>query len=208
MNGLAELGSYTLALAIAAALPGPGMTALVARSIRGGTACGFSMLAGLICGDLIYLTAAVFGLAVVAKTYADVFLLIRVGAAIYLLWLAIGFWIHRPSDIDVDGGITKKTLVASWSTGLAITLGNPKTIAFYLALVPVVISLDQVTMTIWGLLLVPATVFVLLVVGSTFVVAAARAQHLLRSQTAQKAIFKTAAVIMAIAALGMLTDVF
>ncbi|WP_353223893.1 hypothetical protein [Salinisphaera sp. C84B14] len=45
-------------------------------------------------------------------------------------------------------------------------------------------------------------------IGSAFVACAARAQHLLRSQNAQRSIFKTAAVIMTVAALGMLTHVF
>ncbi|WP_348767607.1 hypothetical protein [uncultured Salinisphaera sp.] len=75
-------------------------------------------------------------------------------------------------------------------------------------MVPVVISLDQVTQTTWRLLRVSTTVLVLLVVGSAFVAYAARAQHLLRSQNAQKAIFKTPAVITAISALGMLPNVF
>lgn len=207
MADLPELGSYTIALTIAAALPGPGMTALVARSISGGARSGFAMLAGLICGDLFYLSAAVFGLAVVADTYASIFSWVRIGAAIYLLGLAIQFWRYRPRDIDIDTVMTRRTLIAAWSAGLAITLGNPKTIAFYLALVPVVVSLDQVTLATWLSTLVPITVLVLAAVGGAFVGGAAQARQLLRNQTAQRGIFKVAATIMAVAAIGMFANV-
>jgi threonine/homoserine/homoserine lactone efflux protein len=73
--------------------------------------------------------------------------------------------------------------------------------------VPVALSLDQATLTTWRLLRVPTTVLVPLMIGSAFVACAARTQHLLRSQNAQKAIFKTPAFIMAISALGMLPNV-
>ena len=70
MLGTAQILSYIAALGLAAAIPGPGMTALVARSVSGGAVTGFTMLTGLILGDLIYLSVAVFGLAVIANNYA------------------------------------------------------------------------------------------------------------------------------------------
>ena len=103
--------------------------------------------------------------------------------------------------------MTRRTLIAAWSAGLAITLGNPKTIAFYLALVPVVVSLDQVTLATWLSTLVPITVLVLAAVGGAFVGGAAQARQLLRNQTAQRGIFKVAATIMAVAAIGMFANV-
>ncbi|QKO12153.1 hypothetical protein HAT91_00470 [Dickeya solani] len=75
----AQILAYITALGLAAAIPGPGMTALVARSVSGGAITGFTMLAGLIIGDLIYLSFAVFGLAVVAHSYGALFTLISWG---------------------------------------------------------------------------------------------------------------------------------
>ena len=73
MIGATELAAYAIALGVAAAIPGPGMTALVARSVGNGAVAGFAMLFGLIIGDLCYLSFAVFGLAVVAKNFAALF---------------------------------------------------------------------------------------------------------------------------------------
>ncbi|WNN36901.1 LysE family translocator (plasmid) [Pantoea agglomerans] len=203
MSGTTEILSYIAALGLAAAIPGPGMTALVARSVSGGAITGFTMLAGLILGDLIYLSVAVFGLAVIAHTFTSLFTLIKWGASLFLCLLAWQFWCHQPQAINIDQKATKRELASAWFSGLTITLGNPKTIAFYLAILPLVISLDNVSFQMWGGLLVPLTVLVLLSVGAVFIFAALRIRHLLTSAKAQRLLFRSAGTIMMLAAAGM-----
>jgi len=200
---MAQILSYIAALGLAAAIPGPGMTALVARSVSGGARTGFTMLAGLILGDLIYLSTAVFGLAVVAHSYSSVFTLINWAASLYLCVLAWQFWRYQPKAISIDQKATTQELASAWLSGLTITLGNPKTIAFYLAILPLVISLDNVSLQIWGGMLVPLTIFVLLSVGAVFILAALKIRHLLTSARAQRRLFRSAGVIMLLAAVGM-----
>jgi len=200
---MAQILSYIAALGLAAAIPGPGMTALVARSVSGGARTGFTMLAGLILGDLIYLSTAVFGLAVVAHSYSSVFTLINWAASLYLCVLAWQFWRYQPKAISIDQKATTQELASAWLSGLTITLGNPKTIAFYLAILPLVISLDNVSLQIWGGMLVPLTIFVLLSVGAVFILAALKIRHLLTSAKAQRRLFRSAGVIMLLAAFGM-----
>lgn len=204
MSTTAQVISYMAALGLAAAIPGPGMTALVARSVSGGAITGFTMLAGLILGDLIYLSIAVFGLAVIAHTYNSVFTLINWAASLYLCMLAWQFWCHKPQAINIDQKATKRELASAWLSGLTITLGNPKTIAFYLAILPLVISLDNVSLQMWGGVLVPLTVFVLFSVGAIFILAALRIRHLLTSEKAQRLLFRSAGSIMMLAAIGMM----
>jgi threonine/homoserine/homoserine lactone efflux protein len=191
------------ALGLAAAIPGPGMTALVARSVSGGLVTGFTMLAGLILGDLIYLSIAVFGLAVIAHNYTSIFTLINWAASLYLCVLAWQFWCHQPQAININQKATKRELASAWFSGLTITLGNPKTIAFYMAILPLVISLDNVSLQMWGGMLVPLTVFVLLCIGAVFILAALRIRHLLTSKKAQRRLFRSAGFIMMLAAAGM-----
>ncbi|AUX93840.1 LysE family translocator [Mixta gaviniae] len=203
MLGTAQILSYIAALGLAAAIPGPGMTALVARSVSGGAVTGFTMLTGLILGDLIYLSVAVFGLAVIAHNYTSLFTLINWAASFYLCWLAWQFWRYQPQAVDIDQRATRKELASAWFSGLTITLGNPKTIAFYLAILPLVISLDNVSLQIWGMMLVPLTIFVLLAVGAVFILAALKIRHFLTSAEAQRLLFRSAGVIMLLAAIGM-----
>lgn len=203
MSGTAQILSYMAALGLAAAIPGPGMTALVARSVSGGLVTGFTMLAGLILGDLIYLSIAVFGLAVIAHNYTSIFTLINWAASLYLCVLAWQFWCHQPQAININQKATKRELASAWFSGLTITLGNPKTIAFYMAILPLVISLDNVSLQMWGGMLVPLTVFVLLCIGAVFILAALRIRHLLTSEKAQRRLFRSAGLIMMLAAAGM-----
>lgn len=203
MLGTAQILSYSTALGLAAAVPGPGMTALVARSVSGGAVTGFTMLAGLILGDLIYLSTAVFGLAVIAHTFTSLFTLINWSAACYLLFLAWQFWRQRPQAINIGQKATCRELTSAWFSGLTITLGNPKTIAFYLAILPLVISLDDVSLWVWGTMLVPLTMLVLLLVGAIFILAAIKIRRLLTRASSQRKLFRSTAIIMALAAFGM-----
>ncbi len=87
---LAGFVAYSGALAIAAAIPGPGVTALVARALGSGFRSSLFMSLGLIIGDLTYLTAVVLGLAMVAQTFGTVFLVIKWAGVAYLAYLAWG----------------------------------------------------------------------------------------------------------------------
>ncbi|AVJ16024.1 LysE family translocator [Serratia rhizosphaerae] len=203
MLGTAQIISYAAALGLAAAVPGPGMTALVARSVSGGAVTGFTMLTGLILGDLIYLSTAVFGLAVIAHTYTSLFTLINWAAACYLFFLAWQFWRYQPQAVNIDQKATRRELTSAWLSGLTITLGNPKTIAFYLAILPLVISLDRVSLQVWGTMLVPLTMSVLLAVGAIFILAAIKIRRFLTSASSQRILFRTTGVIMVLAAFGM-----
>ena len=59
---LAVLLAYCGALFIAAIIPGPGVTAIVARALGSGFRPTFFMGLGLILGDMVYLTAVILGL--------------------------------------------------------------------------------------------------------------------------------------------------
>ncbi|MBW1214707.1 LysE family translocator [Pantoea allii] len=204
MPANAELLPYVLALGLAAAIPGPGMTAIVARSLNGGSLAGLAALAGVIMGDLFYLTLAVFGLGVVAHTYTALFTLINWAAALYLGFLAWQFWSYQPHAINIDQKVTRQQLASAWLSGLSITLGNPKTIAFYLAILPLVISLETISLKFWGTVLVPVTAAVLLAVGAMFILAAMKIRVFLTSPQSLQIMYKVVGVIMLLAAIGMI----
>ncbi|GGW24484.1 LysE family translocator [Halomonas sp. 141] len=204
MLDVTQIFSYSMALGIAAAIPGPGLAALVARSVSGGTLPGFCLLLGLIVGDLIYLSFAVFGLAMVVEHFNALFEVVRWGAALYLCYLAWQFWFTNHQTIEEGKSAKKRELLSAALSGLTITLGNPKTIAFYLAILPLVINLEAVSLQTWVMMLVPLTVLVLLSVGALFIVTAVRMRHLLSSPRAQQHLFRGAATIMVAAAASML----
>lgn len=207
MIGVTEALTYALALGVAAAIPGPGMTALVARSVGHGANAGFAMLLGLIIGDLCYLSFAVFGLAVVAKSFSTLFVFIRWASICYLLYLAWQFWHAQRHEMTMSSA-SASDLGSATISGLAITLGNPKTIAFYLALLPLVLPLDNISFISWATILVPTTIGVLLLVGSIFILGALAIRQLLSSMQAQRRLHRGAAIAMAGAAGSMMLREF
>jgi threonine/homoserine/homoserine lactone efflux protein len=195
--------AYAGALAIAAAIPGPGVTALVARALGSGFRSSLFMAFGLLLGDLTYLTAVVLGLALVAQTFGTVFLIVKWFGVAYLSWLAWTFWTSgiTPETIEARKG-SGGGLLASFFAGLTVTLGNPKTMIFYLALTPTLVDLRTITLSDYAVLAM-VTVTVLLVVLVPYLVLAAKARSLLKAPRALKVLNRTAAGCMGGAALAI-----
>ncbi|SDA86192.1 Threonine/homoserine/homoserine lactone efflux protein [Sinorhizobium sp. NFACC03] len=167
---LAALIAYSGALFIAAAIPGPGVTALVARALGSGFRETFFM----VLGDMIYLTAVVLGLALIAQTFTTVFFVVKFAGVLYLGYIAWKLWTAGllPEDIKAKPSTSP---VMSFLSGLLVTLGNPKTMLFYVALVPTLIDIADIGPRDYGLLLT-ATFLVLLAVLVPYMLLAARAR--------------------------------
>jgi threonine/homoserine/homoserine lactone efflux protein len=196
---LAGFIAYSGALALAAVIPGPGITALVARALGSGFRSSFFMSLGLIVGDLIYLTAVVLGLAIIAQTFGMVFLIVKWLGIAYLAWLAWTFWTTGISAEQVEASKGQGGLTSSFLAGLTVTFGNPKTMIFYLAIAPTVIELNKITLFDYCVL-AGLTVIVLLIVLIPYLALAAQARWLLRTPRALRALNRTAALFMAGAA--------
>ena len=183
---------YAIALAIAAAIPGPGIAATVGKALGSGFRPAFYFMNGL---DLAYLTFAVLGLAAIADLFGEVFVVVRMAGAAYLAWLAWSFW---KAGIDPERVHARQGagFWPSFLSGFTITMGNPKTIIFYMALLPTVVDLRSVTPGSYGVLAV-VTVLVLYAVVIPYIALATRARTMLRNPRALKVMNRCAAATMA-----------
>ncbi|RWK60788.1 LysE family translocator [Mesorhizobium sp.] len=187
--------AYSAALGIAAAIPGPGLTALIARALASGFRSALAMSFGLMLGDLTYLTAVVLGLALVAQTFGVALLAIKWLGVAYLAFLGWRFWTSGITPETVQAKKGRGGLVSSFIAGLAVTLGNPKTMIFYLAITPTIVDLKTITLADYGIL-VALTLVVLLVVLVPYLALAAKARGFLKSPRALRALNRTAAGFM------------
>ncbi|RWL42020.1 MAG: LysE family translocator [Mesorhizobium sp.] len=187
--------AYSAALGVAAAIPGPGVTALVARALGSGFRSSLAMSFGLMLGDLTYLTAVVLGLAFVAQTFGMVFLAIKWAGVAYLAFLAWRFWTSGITPENIEARKAKGGLVSSFIAGLTVTLGNPKTMIFYLAITPTIVDLKTITLADYAILAL-LTVAVLFVVLVPYLALAAKARWFLKSSRALKVLNRTAAGFM------------
>lgn len=196
---LAGFLTYAGALAIAAAIPGPGIVAIVARALGSGFRSSVFMAFGLIIGDLVYLTAVISGLALLAQTFGTAFLVIKWAGVAYLAWLAWTFWSSGITAEKVNAAPSRDGAFASVLSGLLVTLGNPKVMVFYIAITPTIIDIATISLADYGVL-VAITAMVLLVVLVPYLVLAAKARWFLATPRALKALNRSAAAIMAGAA--------
>ncbi len=179
---LTSLLIFAGALVVAAGSPGPSIAALVARVISRGPGSVMPFLAAMWIGEGIWLSAAIFGLAYIAQTFATGFLVIKYLGVAYLLFLAWKMW---TAPVDLSGEALPKTQSpwALFATGMAVTLGNPKIMAFYVALLPALIDMGSVGVLGWAELLA-AMLAVLVAVDLAWVALAATARRWIRSPRA------------------------
>ncbi|SNB67074.1 MULTISPECIES: LysE family translocator [unclassified Agrobacterium] len=194
---LTTLFAYATALFIAAAIPGPGpgMTAIVARALGSGFRETFFMGLGLVLGDMIYLTGVILGLAFVAQTFQEAFMVLKFAGAAYLLYIAWKLWTAGllPQELKAKKSTSMRM---SFLSGLLITLGNPKTMLFYVALVPTLIDIRMIGPSEYATLLA-ITFVVLMAVLLPYILLTAKARNLLKRPSALTILNRTAAGILA-----------
>ena len=197
------LAIFAGALFIASGSPGPSIAALVARVLSRGWRSVLPFLIAMWIGEAIWLTMVVFGLSVIAQTFHWFFAALKYCGVAYLLYLAYKMW-NAPADIKNAVIHEDDSSLRLFLTGMAITLGNPKIMMFYLALLPSIVDLAQVSLFGW-VELATTMVLVLMAVDLAWVALAAQARRLLRSSRAVRIANRTSATAMGGAALVIAT---
>lgn len=194
----AALVVFAAALLVGAASPGPGLAAIVARVLARGRAGAFAFTAGVAFGDLVWLAAAVWGLAALAQSFHGLFLAVKWAGVGYLLLLAWRMW-RAPAEIAAAAAPRAERPLTLALAGLAVALGNPKVMVFYLALLPTLIDLRGMTLLGWAELSA-VTALVLGLVFSAYVLLALRARTLFAAPERLARLNRASALAMAGAA--------
>jgi threonine/homoserine/homoserine lactone efflux protein len=192
-NFLLYVGLY----AVAVATPGPGMIAIIARALGSGFKSTLPASAGIAAGDLVLMTLSAFGLALVAQAMGHLFLIVKVAGALYLLYLAYRYWtapVEEGGEVVPESGMGD--IRRGFLTYMGLTLGNPKAIAFFVALLPVAIN-PRTLSWVGYLQLVGATLVVIPTITLGYAAMAARLKKFVASAKARRRINKGAGAVMA-----------
>lgn len=195
---LASLLIFAGALVVAAGSPGPSIAALVARVLSHGYRDVLPFIIAMWIGEAIWLSLAVAGLSSVAERFHLLFVGIKWAGVAYLLFLAWKMWnapVHSAEEILPDTHSPRRLFLA----GMSVTLGNPKIMLFYVALLPTLVDLAHVSLVGW-MELTLTMVIVLAVVDLSWVFLAAKARLFLKSTPAMRIANRTSAGLMAGAA--------
>ncbi|SIT47033.1 conserved membrane hypothetical protein [Paraburkholderia ribeironis] len=139
------------ALLLNAGTPGPSIAALVSRVITNGWRGVIPFVAAMWIGEMIWLSMAMAGLTAFAQTFQSGFQIIKWLGSAYLCWLAFKMW--RQPAAEVGNDLPRRTSPLSmFGAGMAVTLGNPKIMVFYIALLPSLVDLSSVGLQEWAIL--------------------------------------------------------
>ncbi|MFJ6197978.1 LysE family translocator [Micromonospora sp. NPDC092111] len=152
--------------------PGPNMVYLVSRSVAQGRRAGLVSLLGVAVGFLVYLAAAVAGIATIFVLVPALYTAVKLAGAGYLLWLAWrtvrpgGQSAFVPAALPVDRPRRLFTM------GLLTNLLNPKIAILYVSLLPQFVDPARGSVAVQSLLLGLTQITIALAVNALIVLTA------------------------------------
>jgi len=196
--------ALTLATFIFAAIPGPGVTAVVAQALGRGLKPALLWSAGLVLGDAAYLLLALFGMGLVARELGGAFVILKWAGAAYLVYLGVRCLTAKApahgaacenggADSRAEGN--QRSLARTFASGFCISVGNPKVAAFYCGFLPGFVDLHALS----GLdVLCVAAIILPTVYGviAAYAWLASRGRNMARSSSVWKYATRSAGVAM------------
>ena len=186
--------AFAAAFFVLALSPGPGLAAILSRSLVSGLPAGLAVTSGLVIGDAIFLGIAMVGLSAIANTMGPMFQVVKYAGAAYLIWIGVEALRAAVKPVAIEA----RPAAALWKDvglGLVVTMGNPKPILFYGALLPTFLDLSTVTASDFGILMA-VVVAVSVVVYSGYMIVIERARRLLNSTRAVKRLNQATGMMM------------
>ena len=131
---------------MAAASPGPSFVLVAQTAVGSGRRAGLLAALAMMLGAVIWAAAALYGLQALFARFEWLYLAMRIGGGLYLLYLAVMLWRHAPEPLPEPSAAGDKTTgdnagaVQGFVRALLLQLGNPKVMVFFgsifLALLP------------------------------------------------------------------------
>ncbi|MCT2085436.1 LysE family translocator [Microbacterium enclense] len=151
-----NLVAFTLASVVIIVIPGPSVLFVIGRSIALGRRAGVLSVVGNSLGTIPAVVAVAFGVGAIVASSVAAFTVIKIAGAVYLVWLGVQAIRHRRdgAEIAAVGGRSAWTLLRQ---GMVVGLTNPKTIAFFVAVLPQFVS--PAAGPVWAQLIVLGLLF-------------------------------------------------
>jgi threonine/homoserine/homoserine lactone efflux protein len=129
-----------------------------------------------------------------ARSFAVGFLVIKLLGIGYLLFLAYKMWTTAPQATG-DGVPPRQKPWRMFLAGMTVTLGNPKIMVFYLALLPTFMDLSSVSFLSWAEM-ASTMLIVLATIDLGWALVASRARRFLKNPRAVRIANRTSATLM------------
>ena len=142
MLPLANAGTFALAALVLILIPGPSVLFVIGRSLALGRRGGLVSVLGNALGTLPALTAVALGVGRVIADSLYVFVTVKIVGAVYLMYLGVHAIRHRnrPTDVIAEAEPPRKSTARLLREGILVGVSNPKTIVFFVAILPQFVS--------------------------------------------------------------------
>lgn len=140
-----DLWLYAGAMIVLFLTPGPVWLALMARGMSGGFPAAWPLALGVAVGDILWPLLAVLGVTWVASTFDGLMEALKYLAVVMFAVMGLLLIRHADRTIAADSRLTRPGAWAGFMAGLAVILGNPKAILFYMGMLPGFFDLAAVT---------------------------------------------------------------
>src|SRR4030095_537546 len=173
------VGMFFLALS-----PGPGLATIISRALSSGPVAGLAVTGGLVLADFFFMGVAMVGLTAIATAMGPLFQIVKYAGAAYLVWLGYQAFSSSASPLVVKPR-SGQGFIKDVGLGFLVTLGNPKAILFYSALLPTFLDMTRIRFRDCT---IRAAIVVLVssVVYGGFIFRAERSRRLLSSRAASR----------------------
>ncbi|QAY72449.1 LysE family translocator [Agromyces protaetiae] len=143
MVPLANLGAFIAASVVLIVIPGPSVLFVIGRSLALGRLGGLLSVLGNAIGMIPLVAAVALGVGALVAQSVVVFTIVKFAGAAYLVYLGIQAIRHRADASAAVSGARTVTR-SHWkqlAEGFVVGVTNPKTIAFFVAVLPQFVSL-------------------------------------------------------------------
>lgn len=136
--------AYVSVISLLIFSPGPSAILCLNHGIKFGAARSIPTILGGSVASLFLMALSAFGLGVLLLASANVFLVVKLAGAAYLVYLGISIWREGSKSVSFsEGSISDRQISGfeNFKTGFLVGISNPKDIIFFTALFPNFISL-------------------------------------------------------------------
>lgn len=177
MLTLSQALAFGLAALVLIAIPGPSVVFVIGRAITYGRDVALLSVLGNTLGLVVVLVLVAAGLGYVVQTSAEVYLVLKLVGAAYLVWLGVQAWRHRRELSMGDVGGTGRAPLpgrVALRQGFVVGVSNPKAFMIFAAVLPPFVDVDRGHVTTQLLLLGAVAVVIGLLSDSLWALVASR----------------------------------
>jgi threonine/homoserine/homoserine lactone efflux protein len=140
---VANLLAFTLAAVVLIVIPGPSVLFTIGRALALGRTGGLLSVLGNALGLLPVIALVALGVGGIVAQSIVLFTVVKVAGALYLMYLGVQAIRHRRrAAAQANGGAVPCSAWRQLGEGFIVGITNPKTIAFFVAVLPQFVDLD------------------------------------------------------------------